>query len=342
MEAVMFGINESLGGIEAEADLAFSDPLHLIKCDRYRKLKSKFTASHVLLEEANIHIKDYEEIGIPTYVLDNSAARRMEDDLALKFFSTEYVSKAVNVNKPLLLALLPSAILKQAVFTPNISKQERYDLLMFGFSIVYIYYQTLKLNEIQYEKHSKKKLRLMTMFDTAFCCKYMATTFSICKILHTNDIVHLGALGDHWLEHFFGNVRRTAHYNHTAQQFEKHIVNSMVQSIVCSKYGIDKGDIRESDSGCIVHEEENVSTPLHTHMHRALDIIRSIYDIPYTEHFLHIDSISDPGTYEVQSILEDYNFQSTHTDVKTSLKAKITATGGLSDMKRTTSHFLIK
>lgn len=48
----------------------------------------------------------------------------------------------------------------------------------------------------------------MTLYDPIWLKKYMSLTVSLSLILKDNKPVHLGSLGTHFLEHFFGMIRR--------------------------------------------------------------------------------------------------------------------------------------
>mgnify|MGYP001067132038 CR=1 FL=1 len=65
----------------------------------------------------------------------------------------------------------------------------------------------------------------MTLYDPIYIKKYIFLTISLynplVKILTDERSVHLGALGTHFLYHFFGMIRRFCRYNDSVAQFEK-------------------------------------------------------------------------------------------------------------------------
>ena len=97
----------------------------------------------------------------------------------------------------------------------------------------------------------------MTLYDPIWLKKYMTLTVSLSLILNDNRPVHLGSLGTHFLEHFFGMIRRFCSGNDSASSFEKAIDNILIFKLLQQKEKSEIGDIvlRRSDSGVKVTEQ---------------------------------------------------------------------------------------
>lgn len=64
----------------------YEDPLHLVKCDRYRlACGSNICSSHT--DDFNtFNVNNLKVLGMKDYTLDNSKAKKMDDKLSLLFF----------------------------------------------------------------------------------------------------------------------------------------------------------------------------------------------------------------------------------------------------------------
>jgi hypothetical protein len=335
-EQLAANLKNPLSTIEME-NLIFSDPLHIIKCDRYRKVNC-YVASHTTMKVPNIIPQDFADLGIPNYLLNESHALKMDDTVAILFFETKYISRAIEEESPALLALLPSTILLLSIFNAELRRDERYELLQLGFALVYIYYQTLKENHAQIERNCASG-KTMTMFDQQWCRKYLATTFSILKVLEFNEDVHLGALGDHFLEHFFGAVRTNSHNTHTPQNYERFVQNIMLKEEIKTKYHLPDEPRTAKDSGVIDTWRLNEVESIAVHLKRALIIYRTIGKVMEPAEFSRFKRFRPRfDEWGIANLLQDYNFNSHSRVRKTTSATRIIATGGLCNMKRYVSH----
>lgn len=74
--------------------------------------------------------------------------------------------------------------------------------------------------------------KFMTLYDLNWIKKYMTLTHYLTKVLIDPKPVHLGALGTHFLEHFFGMVRRFCHGDDYASSFKNSVENIIILKIV--------------------------------------------------------------------------------------------------------------
>ena len=241
--------------------VVFYDALHLGKNNRYYYSVDCFLFAWVNPEAERISRKDFEEIGIPKEVLDKKA-NKMDDNLALKLFTFDNVKKCfIKGKRALAFALLPMTLLFKAIFG-DAKRQERITFLSIGFALMLLYVTEAndqqKINKyVQRNNRSKDPNDTVRLFPNNFCAKYMELTYNLIQQLSLNTKIHLGALGSHILEHWFGLVRRLAYGDFTPQTFDiitKKVIlfKSLCKSLKCTT----KLEKRKSDSGCILDKDE--------------------------------------------------------------------------------------
>ena len=201
--------------------LIFEDLLHLVKCDRYRIVCGSRICPTLSKDEATFCREDFKDLNIKDYILDPSKSKKMDDNLPILLFSRENVEKAIQMERyDLLLSLLPSYLLINAVFSPDLTREQRVEQLTFGFSIVITYYNDYILYDFQNGLQSRNRMggknQFMTLYDPIWMKKYLSLTISLSKSLSDHHKIHLGALGTHFLEHFFGMIRRFCLSNDSA------------------------------------------------------------------------------------------------------------------------------
>lgn len=160
--------------------MIFEDPMHLVKCDRYRKVSGAAICPSLYEAKPSIQRKDYIECGIPPWIVDNGRYTKMDDALPLKFFTLENTEHLREQERfDLTFSLLPSTLLINAILNENLSHEQRIDLLSIGYSIIFIYY--MELNEyVKDKKHlqstskSGGKGTCVTLYEKKFCKKYLA------------------------------------------------------------------------------------------------------------------------------------------------------------------------
>ena len=131
----------------------FSDPFHLVKRDRYRKVSKDYFIIDPWNESAQYSLRDLKELGIPDYVLSPEKARKMEDLLPFKFFSKEVLAKTIERNDHgLFFAMLPSTLLLESIHSETLSRKERIDYLMIGSSFLILYEFYKKIIKIPTEE----------------------------------------------------------------------------------------------------------------------------------------------------------------------------------------------
>lgn len=313
----------------------FSDPFHLIKRDRYKKIRGTlFYCSPYPFEEQFI-IKDLTQIGISKYLLDDDRSRKMEDSLALKLFSAKNVYKIYESdNIYLLISFLPSALLVECFLNAELNREERISKLLFGAAIVTTYYIIQKrvlMNDDFIDKEDRKEYKKLNCFTTEWCEEYLSLTFSTVYLLLNKNKLNLGALGSHHVEHLFGNIRRLCKHNNTHKNFmyclkdyvtEKHLLD------LCEISNLNQRNIH--DSGALI--DDNLSFISLTFLPYLLKAIRLINNFKSIQTIDFFDNITlDKSIMEKEELIE---FLPRFSDKKVkSISTKseeITVTGGLS------------
>lgn len=235
----------------------FSDPYHLTKRDRYNKVRNGTINCSPIYNNATRATNVLTFLGVPEYLLDDEKARKMEDSLAQRLFSAETIQKIYDSGDiPLLICMLPSALLLDSLHNKGLSRQERIDELLFGASIVYLYYFE---QENQFQKltnkttPTRKQYKSQIAFNQPWCAEYLSVTFSITYLLLTEECVNLGSCGSHPIEHLFGNIRRLSRGNDTHKQFIDSLKYYVSEGILCERCGVSNDSaIRRLDSGLII------------------------------------------------------------------------------------------
>lgn len=258
----------------------YEDPLHLVKCDRYRLACGSDICSSLSDDFNTFNVNDLKALGIKDYILDNSKAKKMDDNLPLLLFSHENIKKALDAGRfDIVLALLPSFLLINAIFSAELTREKRIEQLTFGFSIVSTYFNDYLKYDFQGGLQRRNKNgghnKHMTLFDPIWMKKYMSLTISLSKILIDRRHIHLGSLGTHFLEHFFGMVRRFCRGNDSSTEFLNEVENILIFKLL-QKESIKEivTQPRRSDSGARLQmEHQNIKEiPVNICMYRAAEL----------------------------------------------------------------------
>jgi hypothetical protein len=328
----------------------FFDPLHLLKRDRYRIIKD-FPSTLSFTVSIPISVSNLQQLDIPLYLLDNSAARKMEDALPLKLFSFKTLRKAFEKeDSNLIIALLPSVSLKECIFNSKLSLEARIEFLNLGFAIVFVYYLNIKwFRENQKRKEeavihvvesqrSNSTAEYEFVWTASWCAEYLITVACIIFTLITQANLNLGSLGTHFLEHFFGKIRKKSQDNHSHKQFLKTIIDSISEAAICKEYNIQISNTgRASDSGCHIGDEPVPAIEDEiVYLRLGVEIFETLFALPVSPEVNLIKQTSSP--IQLESIIELYESIPWTSDgqvtFRSTAKDKMTATGGISNYKR--------
>ena len=108
------------------------------------------------------------------------------------------------------LTLLPITLALAAVMDQELTRQERLDYLSTAWAFFWCYKQaynnSMRDDLGQTFRRQKGNNEKMAAYDEITLDKGLALFYSLACVIAQQRAVHLGALGTHWLEHFFGNV----------------------------------------------------------------------------------------------------------------------------------------
>lgn len=260
----------------------FSDPLHLTKRDRYRKSSlEEFLVSPYDSYETR-SAEDLKTIGIAPYLLDNNKGRKMEDDLPKKLFTLQTIQKIIDDEDfYLLLSMLPSTLLLEALFRNSLSRQETIDYLLLGASIVLIYYlmqqyvieHNLKIYRVQPNTYKK-----MRCFTDNWCKQYIFTAIGIASQIITEEAIDTGACSSHYQEHNFANVRRHNKKDDSHVNFQKSMKYILLEHELYKNMPIEeKVPESRSDSGKKIFDNTPVEErPIIYYLRQALYLWKNV------------------------------------------------------------------
>ena len=321
------------------ATLHFSDPLHLVKRDRYNKIKPGYYYPGPCPDNNLVSLTMYRESGIPEYLLDDSPAKKMDDSIAWRFFSADMMTRLKDANNiPLLISFLPSHLMIDSIISKSYSRVERIDRLLLGLNIVMIFYICVKIE--QFSKSTNKTHRGhyakgRRAFNISWMEEYISTCFGIVDLLLNENELNLGACGTHPLEHLFGNIKRISNGKETHKDFMKSMKSMLLINVLKERCGLGNLNlITRKDSGAMVTEpliNDNIYAI--NWFYKALSVLNICYLIPndrdYFESYYTNEIMSED---DFESLYEEKNKKS-NCFISTKNKSIIT-TGGLANVRR--------
>lgn len=256
--------------------LMFEDLLHLAKCVRYRFVCGSIVCPYPHSPHG-VSNQEFANIGIVPWVLDASEIRRMDDFLPLMMFNADNVLRASELGMHnVVLALLPMTLALSAVMDQELTRMERLDYLATAWALFWCYKEAYTKIPPQHRCQTAGKAKgtnkAMQIYDVNTLDKGLALFYSLSRVIADPRPVHLGALGTHWLEHLFGNIRRLCAKNDTPGNFERCLLIIMLRKLFLPKQKISIQKKRLSDSGAILEKSEEISMtslPLGSFIHEA-------------------------------------------------------------------------
>lgn len=325
--------------VEFDGLLPFEDLLHLMKCARY-KILSKVAYSWPN-HQSIITQNDMVEVGIPLYVLNDSKSKKMEDLFPLLMFNMKVVNMIFQKEKYHMLPyFLPFSLLLESIFTEKISRGKRLKYITISFSLIWI---------LSYEISDSKESKYSCPFDKVFCDKYLSLCISFSILISKNTDIHLGALGTHFLEHFFGKIRRLCKFDDSYSKFEASVQISIIIQILKKYYGLEFKEnsqkSRLSDSGAKIFKENLFNKSMQYSVKRGMQLSYQIIGIIHSIHYSHINNlfISNTGMSSQLIIneleLSDISYIKNKHEKLSTLSYKMQGGGGYTGIKRVQSGY---
>lgn len=286
-------------------------------------------------------------IGISKYVLDNELSRKMEDSLPMKMFSMEIIKNIVKSNDiQLIISMLPSALLLHSIHTKELARAARIEELLFGASIVLLYqiYENDYLQRKDYLAKSERKTYKLSMpFTLDWCAEYISLTISIVYLLLEEDEVNLGACGTHYIEHLFGNIRRTSQGDDTLDRFVSSMEGVVTESALSAMCDIELPKVSSRhDSGALVTDPKIEEKYI---MFQFITLAKALFnnfgELPTVEFLDEVCNEERVMTMEecVELIPQFFGKQPHQISTK---KIGITSTGGLCNVRKWKANEQIK
>ena len=292
----------------------FSDPYHLTKRDRYRKVsRDAFIVSPNVSHETRSY-KDLIDLGIPHYLLDDNKGRKMEDDLPLKLFNLQTIQRIMKDGDfHLLISMLPSTLILESLHRESLSKQSTVDYLLFGSSIILLFYlmtqavinekqEIFAMNPVSYRK--------ARCFTDSWCKQYILTTIGIASQIMTENMINTGACSSHYQEHVFANVRTHSKGDNSHMKFIKSMQNIILEHALINAMNIEI-DIPKSrsDSGKKIFDDTKIENrPMQFYLQEAKRLWRNIVDFRRFKNLPKIDGNRTKMSFdEIATFLGDFN-----------------------------------
>lgn len=194
-------------GLLPISNLFISDPAHLLK--RFRRLCA-FPSRKIINCDIEITCANLDSILNLNYtrMWDLSPQSKLNDFYPAVLFTHENAIKVIQSNQwPYIFSFLPQCCLNITIRCHNISRFQRSRLLILGFFIMFIHYETL----IDDDKKKKEK----DVWPEAIIIQYLVTTSAIISIfMNIFDDFGLDRIGSLILEHFFGKLRQICKDQH--------------------------------------------------------------------------------------------------------------------------------
>ena len=327
-------LNEDLSQTFKKFDtiIHFSDPLHIAKRDRYRKVKYNKYHTHPVKHNYNINISQLLDVGFPQYIVDNSQARKMEDCLPERFFSGEMLTKLMHNDMiPAVITFLPSHLMLESIMSQYYTRTQRIDQLLLGSMIALIYYIC---GTVLWPKSSQRGM-IRKAFNDTWLVDYISTCLGIAYLLNEEETVYLGACGTHPLEHLFGNIRRLSAGKDTHKYFMRSLKTFVIESILKESCGLQSLKLTtRKDSGVIVCDNDFFNEIiLKEWFMKALALINMFTVLPRDTEYISTYWHDNTMCYEeLEGIIKTNNDKLKRS--KTTKNTGITKTGGLSMIRK--------
>lgn len=318
--------------IEYSGLLPFEDLLHLMKCARYKVLsKACIPFSNGII----ISKEDMIAVGIPEYVLNDSKSKKMEDLFPLLMFNMKIVKSIIDQKKYHMIPyFLPCALILESVFTSDMSRSKRLKYITIAFSLMWIYHHEI----------TEVRNVFPNVFDKVFCEKFISLSLSFAIVISKNTEIHLGALGTHFLEHYFGKIRRLCKMDDSAPKFESSVQISIIIQVLIKYYGLKIEEraqkSRLSDSGAKLNIDDNFVESNCYSVLRGMQFAHKLLSLSKTTTCLHLKRILKNSTnFNILRELDSYeisfiNFR--HNKLST-LAYKMHGGSGYTGIKRVQS-----
>ena len=210
----------------------FFDPNHQVKSDRYRRTLPNEVCVFFDIPPT-LRREDFRDVlGLPKSVISDSEMHKMDDSLPRMLFNVQNLLKSLQEGRiDMFIALFPSAALLTAVMEEKLTREERVNLLLCGWAVMFLYYVSMvKYKPDSCESPTLKKdgNRPISLWHVDHVKRYLSSIVCIVKVLLDGKSVNLGALGSHHNENYFGRVKRLQGYDESLERFMKSVEKALL------------------------------------------------------------------------------------------------------------------
>ena len=334
----------------------FSDPLHLLKCVRYRYVNEISKFCFFTDNTPTITLESFISIGIPHYLLDPHKSKKMEDSFPKDLFKFKFLSASrLNNRMDLYFALFPFVMLCESIFNEELSIDNRYLCLERGFCFILIYsicmehYFDLKKNAksknekyrfIQQMKKSKKCVGI-TLIDKRTCVKYLTLVASLLIQIYQNKETSIGAFGTHYTEHFFSKLRRISHGDNRSDAFFWSLLSDLIFEELSKKNSINITVPKRVSSSGVLLKPQNAPklSPFKKSMQAVLNMFNKFLSFSEYKQLFSFISDNNEEYYFFEDDLVECNKPNVFISTR---KTSMVATGGLNPLTKYVSHKQIR
>lgn len=158
--------------------------------------------------------------------------------------------------------MLPSTLMLEGLHRKSLSRQETIDYLLFGASIVLIYYLMQKYvidNNLKIYRIQPTTYKKMRCFTDNWCKQYIFTAIGIASQVIEETEIDVGACSSHYQEHNFANVRRHSKNDNTHMKFQKSMKYILLEHELYKEMNIDEeAPESRSDSGKKIKDDSSI------------------------------------------------------------------------------------
>jgi hypothetical protein len=238
-----FGLERVLEELKAyPEEIPLGDLLHLGKNFRTRFLLFLLTFMRELQQTTIDHDKIRAILGLGAPLTDLTPLGKMRDIYPLVLTRFENIVALIeNGAIAEAVALLPLSVSFNAVRLETITRVTRTDLLRISFFIVRKLYEFKQTGlDTNPETTSKAENRLITIFTSQWCLRFMDTVLALIVAVEEYDEVALDRVSTHPLENFFGLVRKDANDINTPDEMERTIAHTDIVKEAHRDLGIEE------------------------------------------------------------------------------------------------------
>ena len=243
----------------------FFDPNHQVKCDRYRRCLANPACVFFNMEPTLDPEQFVSVLGVSRATMSDSEVHKMDDTLPRMLFNVSNLLMTIQEGRiDMFIALYPSTVLLTAIMSNNITRQDRIELLLYGWSVMMLYYISMmkykeECSDSQASSQTLKRngSRPIALWHADHVRRYISSVTNIIAALLDRRSIHLGALGSHHNENYFGQIKRIGGYDESVECFMKATEKALLLRKLMNDFRLDMcPSSRISESGARICEED--------------------------------------------------------------------------------------